>query len=125
MNNPLFVSVNLEEVELRVCKRCGQVGGRIPIERHHITYNPEKTVALCQLCHTGITVINTWRSAYWGGPLRNRERIDMHKWYMRIKWRMQDEKEIVRKVDRGNLTSYYEDLLPKLRKRFMKKFRYE
>ena len=125
MPNELYIDVNLNEVELKVCVRCGYSGGRVPIESHHITYNPDNKVYLCKPCHVGITVINTWYAIIWGYRLRNDERVELHKWYMRIKWRMSSEKELLVEFKRGRLIAYYEELLPKLRKRFLKKFRYE
>lgn len=67
-------------------------------EKHHITYDPEVTVMLCQKHHEEITAINGVDARKYRRDLSNK-----HRWFLYYQWR--DGK---RKARRSHLTRAWE-----------------
>lgn len=115
----LRIPVNLDKVALKECKRCKSTMS--PIDSHHVTYHPERRVHLCRPCHYGVTIANTWYSGLVCDRLDTHDRLVIHRWFMRIKWRMADEKKPIKNLRRSRIVDYSK-LLPELRKRFVRRF---
>lgn len=62
-----------------LCSKCNQFR---PINRHHVTYAPERIEDLCIFCHGLITAINT-RYAKWKGKVKltNEERTTLYAFF--------------------------------------------
>ena len=65
---------------LKKCKRCGFRD--CLNERHHITYEPEKTAYLCRKCHALITSLNTIYTGVSKKKLISEERLLIWKIFM-------------------------------------------
>jgi hypothetical protein len=119
MSNEFYVTINLHEVILKECVRCGS--NRSPIDEHHITYTPCKKVYLCRPCHIGITVINgTYAQDRLMSFLDNKVRRALHKRFMKCKWRMEDEDHPIIELKRRR-GMVYRNRLRKLQKEFFRK----
>ena len=114
---PLKLNINLCEIRLKQCCRCGYSGSRHYIDEHHVTYAPVKKVHLCRLCHIGITVINALHAQIVGGRLTNAERSDLFKKFMQAPWRMEHEKKPLTRLKR-RVNMNYSRYLPALQKYF-------
>lgn len=113
----LFIAVNLNEVELKQCKRCGSTVR--PIDSHHVTYKPVKRVWLCRPCHIGITVVNGTYAQRYGDILDNTTRRRLFAQFMRNKWRMEQEDKPLSKLARRR-NMIYLNRLSRLQEMFFK-----
>lgn len=71
-----------ERIYIRKCRCCSNVGA---VERHHITYIPEKKIRICRSCHADVTRLNTIHAKKIGRKLTNDERIKIFNNYMKFK----------------------------------------
>jgi hypothetical protein len=73
------------------CTKCGAFKG-VRFLEHHVTYEPEVTVVLCEGCHTRITQLNTKVARLRNyTPLSTLERYFVFDWWM-------DEKVVLRRM---------------------------
>ena len=68
-----------ERVPKRKCCKCGKT---YTIQKHHVTYEPEKIVKLCKQCHSIITVINTIGSIATGTKKNSKVRLRLWEWFI-------------------------------------------
>ena len=69
-----IVNYKFKAQPLRVCVRCKR---KQLLQRHHITYDPEKLTWLCFFCHAAITLVNKYAALAQGAALSNQRRLQL------------------------------------------------
>lgn len=82
-----------------VCRKCKiKKDSWLDLDRHHITYNPDKLIWLCRTCHIRITHLNRREARALGRALDNEDRLMVFEDFMNEQTTQDQYKRSIRKM---------------------------